>query len=137
MLMKIKKKIGVRINEGKITYTISFFFFCFGFLFLLSLLEINIVGNQRNPNINKDQLEKGFFITIGTTLWGDWWWMDSKLTCASKALNPPGPRQSIFNHINIIGVDPPINKTLQKHIPLHTLLFDLMNIWMLVGWWIS
>jgi hypothetical protein len=26
---------------------------------------------------------------------------------------------------------------LQKHIPLHTLLFDGMNIWMLVGWWIS
>jgi hypothetical protein len=26
---------------------------------------------------------------------------------------------------------------LQKHIQLHTLLFDHMNIWMLVGWWIS
>jgi hypothetical protein len=52
-----------------------------------------------------------------------------KLTCASKALNPPGPRQSIFNRINIIGVDPPINKTLQKHIQSHTLLlFDRMNI---------
>jgi hypothetical protein len=41
-----------------------------------------------------------------------------KLTCASKALNPPGPRQSIFNRINIIGVDPPINKTLQKTHPI-------------------